>query len=110
MNRSYFFILLLTSSFWTGCVTQGRGFPSDLSWIKKDKTKQHDVSLLLGVPQATGSSSGVPTWTYTYYQMRFVIENYSKELRLYWNPDGTVKHYSFSTSFPEDRQGMKTHQ
>ena len=85
-----------------GCVSTGRDFPSDVSWIKKEGTRQKDVNLVLGRPFSVGSSGGIPTWTYAYYYYNVIGKRFHKELKFYWNEDKAVKHYSFSTSFPRD--------
>jgi len=85
-----------------GCVTEGRDFRSDTSWIKEKKTTQGDVQMVLREPYAVGNSSGQPTWTYGYYRYRLVGASHQKELKFYWNPDGTVNSYSFSSNFEGD--------
>jgi outer membrane protein assembly factor BamE (lipoprotein component of BamABCDE complex) len=86
----------------SGCVTQGKYFPSETEWVKANQTQQKDVRQLLGDPHFVGSSGGTPTWTYGYYKYRLVGQSSTKELKLYWNPDNTVRNYSFTSSFPED--------
>lgn len=86
----------------TGCVTEGRDFPTDISWIKLNETSKKDVKLVLGDPRSVGQSSGSPTWTFGYYQYRVVGTSHTKELRIFWNPDGTVKNFTFDSNFPDD--------
>jgi hypothetical protein len=86
----------------TGCVTNGTDFQSRTDWIQKQKTKQSDVRSLLGEPYSVGSSAGQPTWTYGYYRYKLIGKSLQKELKFYWNPDGTVNTFSFNSSFPED--------
>ena len=86
----------------TGCVSTGANFPSRTDWIEKNKTKVDDVELVLGKPFAVGDSGGTKTWTYGFYRFVFPNRSYHKELKLYWNQDRTVKHYSFNSSFPTD--------
>lgn len=88
------------------CVTNGREFPSRFDWIKKDKTRQEDVKLVLGDPQFVGLSDGLPSWTFGLYKYRLFGNSHTKELKLYWNPNQTVQSWSFSSSFPEDIQGV----
>lgn len=94
--------LIFATTFTTSCITTGKNFPTDISWLKKDVTKKQDVLLLLGEPFAVGNSGGDPTWSYTYYKYQVAGKNLYKELKLYWNPNGTVKHFNFNTSFPVD--------
>ena len=91
-------ILFIVSS----CITSGREFPSKFDWVQTSKTKQDDVKLILGTPQAVGNSAGIPTWTYGYYKVKINGETLTKEVKFYWNTNGTVQSYSFSSSFPSD--------
>jgi hypothetical protein len=93
-----------------GCVTEGRDFRSDMTWIKDKQTKQSDVKLMLGEPYSIGNSAGRPTWTYGYYHYKLIGKSLQKELKFYWNPDGSVDTYSFTSSFPEDtgKAGVKS--
>ena len=54
-----------------------------------------------------GNSGGTPTWTYGYYRYKLVGVSSTKELKLYWNPDQTVRNFSFNSSFPEDVRGER---
>ncbi len=94
--------LLLTLGLLQGCLTTGANFPSDLHWINAQKTNQKDVSLLLGRPFSVGNSGGDPTWTYAYYSYNLFGTSFYKELKFYWDKDKSVKHFSFTSSFPED--------
>ena len=85
-----------------GCVTEGRDFRSDISWIKSNKTTKDDVQLLLRDPYSVGNSGGRPTWTYGYYKYQLIGPSHQKELKLYWNPDGTINTFSFTSNFPDD--------
>lgn len=98
---------LLVGSLWcaTGCVTNGKDFKSDTSWIRQNTTKKSDVQMMLGEPYSVGDNSGRPTWTYGYYRYKLVGKSMQKELKFTWNPDGTVSNYSFNSSFPDDTQG-----
>ena len=91
------------------CVTKGRNFPADLSWIKKEETSQQDVQMVLGTPFMVGNSSGVQTWSYGLYHYRIVGRSYVRELKFFWNDDKTVREYSFQSSFPDDleRAGLR---
>lgn len=88
------------------CVTNGREFPTRFDWIKKGKTRQEDVKLVLGDPQFVGSSDGSPSWTYGYYRYKLLSPSYTKELKIYWSPDRTVNTWSFNSSFPDDIDGV----
>ena len=86
------------------CVTRGHDFSSDISWIKAQKTTQADVTAILGAPEKVGNSGGTPTWTYGFYDWSLFGDSYTKEVKLYWNDDRTVKDFAFTSSFPEDRK------
>ena len=104
--RACSLLLLLAVS---ACVTKGRNFHADLSWIKKAETNQQDVLMVLGTPFMVGNSSGVQTWSYGLYHYRIVGRSYVKELKFFWNDDKTVREYSFQSSFPDDleRAGLR---
>jgi outer membrane protein assembly factor BamE (lipoprotein component of BamABCDE complex) len=85
-----------------GCVTNGQDFPTNVEWIKIGETKREDVRMLLGDPYSVGNSSGKQTWTYGYYRSKLMGKSLSKELKFYWNEDGTVANYSLNSSFPGD--------
>lgn len=86
----------------SGCVTEGHDFRSDTTWIKEGRTSQADVRTLMHEPYSVGNASGKPTWTYGYYRYKLVGKSLQKELKFYWNPDGTVNSFSFTSSFPDD--------
>lgn len=88
----------------TACVTHGRNFSSDLSWLKKEQTTQADVQRNLGAPEAIGNSGGTATWIYRYNNYRLIGESATKELKIYWTPAFKVADYSFNSSWPEDRR------
>jgi hypothetical protein len=96
---------LLCSAALAGCVTEGRDFNSDTTWIKEGRTSQTDVRGILKEPYSVGNASGKPTWTYGYYRYKLIGPSHQKELKLYWKGDGTVDSYSFNSSFPEDTGG-----
>ncbi len=98
------FLTMMTTVFLGGCVTRGKDFSSDLSWLRKNQTSQSEVQRLLGAPTAVGSSGGTPTWTYGFYNYRVFGESATKELKLYWTPDYKVGDFSFNSSMPEDKR------
>lgn len=102
MKRGLLSAVLFVGLAVAGCVTNGDDFKSETNWIKENQTKQADVRMLLGEPYSVGNSVGKPTWTYGYYRYKLIGKSHQKELKIYWNPDGTVSHYSFNSSFPDD--------
>ena len=109
MSRLNVLLLVLFAVGAVACVTKGRNFPADLSWIKKEESSQQDVLMVLGTPFMVGNSSGVQTWSYGLYHYRIVGRSYVKELKFFWNNDKTVGEYSFQSSFPDDleRAGLR---
>lgn len=105
MKRIHLSLLTLAvNAALVGCVTRGKDFTSDTNWIKVEQTTQAEVSSLLGAPYKVGNSGGTPTWTYSYYKLQLLGEDQTKDLKLYWSDDKKVKDFSFTSSFPSDRQ------
>lgn len=105
LSVSVFLLFALTSL--TGCFTSGREFQSDTTWLKEGVTKQDDVKRLLGDPFMVGNSSGTPTSTWAYYRYELFGGSFAKELKVYWNPDHTVRSYNFSSNFADDLDKAK---
>lgn len=94
------FVLFLTAL--SGCVTGGKYFVSETKWLNKGSTEQKDARLVLGDPVSVGDSSGVKTWTYSYYTYGLFEGLKRKELKIYWDDNKKVKSYQFDSSFPQD--------
>ena len=85
----------------------GREFPSpDPKMIVAGKTDKTSLQRMFGDPYQVGLDSGDQTWRWFYGQRESGAE-ISKDLSIRFNPDGTVKSYSFSSNFPEDMQRLK---
>ena len=97
------FILSSIAVIQLSCVTRGNNFSSSTNWIEANKTTRNQMAQTLGEPFMVGKSSGASTWTYGYYQHKLFGSSTTKELKVYWNSDGTVQNYSFNSSFPEDK-------
>jgi hypothetical protein len=106
MNPRILLSIMALCGMQMACVTRGRDFSSDISWIKKGQTHQTDVTRFLGAPTAVGSTGGVSTWTYGFYDYRLFGESETKELKLYWANDQKIQDFSFNSSFPQDRQRL----
>lgn len=103
IGKSLLVAMVLTmGSMNTSCATAGKEFPSQMEWIKEGVTKKKDVQLVLGEPYSVGNSGGRETWTYGFYRYKLIGKSHTKELKVYWNPDGTVGSFSFTSSFPDD--------
>jgi hypothetical protein len=100
-----FFLILPLIFISAGCLTLGDDFKSSTNWIEVDRTSKGSTQKLLGEPYSAGWTSDGETWTYGHYVFRLIgARRYKyKELKFYWNPDGTVKSYSFNSSFPADK-------
>lgn len=90
----------------TSCVTRGEAFSSDYHWIQKGVTTKQEVTKMLGNPYLVGYSSGRPSWTYGFYQLRLIGDSNTKELTFYWKDGGVVDDFTFRSNFPEDRNRM----
>ena len=94
-----------------GCVSIkfGREFAApDAKTIVLGKTDKASLEKSFGEPYQAGLDSGDQTWRWFYGQRdsRTGAE-ISKDLTVRFNPDGTVKTYSFFSNFPEDLQRLK---
>ena len=96
--------LILAMGMTSSCVTNGERFSSNVEWIQENVTDKARVRQALGEPYSVGNSGGRETWTYGFYRYRLIGKSYQKELRLYWNADGTVNTFSFNSSFPDDTE------
>ena len=94
--------IFISTCLFLGCVTEGRDFPSQLTWLKKGQTKESDVKMVLGDPQRVGNADGVVTSTYGYYRYKLIGNSQTKELKIYWTPTRIVDSFVFSSSFPND--------
>ena len=100
---------LLALTVLSGCVSIkfGREFPSpDPKMIVAGKTDKTSLQRMFGDPYQVGLDSGDQTWRWFYGQRESGAE-ISKDLSIRFNPDGTVKSYSFSSNFAEDMQRLK---
>ena len=77
---------------------------SKIAWIIKEQTSKKDVLMVLGEPYAVGDSGGTPFWTYIFSDYKMGRGTFQKELKIYWDKAEIVKHYQFSSSFPDDLQ------
>ncbi len=100
---------LLALAVLSGCISIkfGREFPSpEAKMIVVGKTDKASLERLFGEPYQVGLDSGDQTWRWFYGQRDSGTE-ISKDLSIRFNPDGTVKSYSFSSNFPEDMKRLK---
>lgn len=106
LRFSKFIFFVFVSSFFlfnlTGCMSFGKQFPSETGWIVKKQTSQEDIIMLLGEPYSVGKSGETPVWTYLFSEYKVTKPFYQKELKIYWDSGKLVKHYQFTSSFPED--------
>jgi hypothetical protein len=93
--------------FLKGCVTVGNDFPSEVTWINKDRTTKAELERRLGEPFQVGFDSGQPTWTWGFYRYSLFRPTRTKDLVVRFHPNGTVASYSFSSSFESDILNLK---
>jgi hypothetical protein len=85
----------------------GREFPSpDAKMLVIGRTDKSYLERTFGEPYQVGLDSGDPTWRWFYGQRDSGTE-LSKDMSIRFNPDGTVKAYSFTSNFPEDMRRLK---
>jgi hypothetical protein len=92
-----------------GCMSVkfGRPFPSPESRaILVGRTDKAALERAFGAPYQVGLDSGDQSWRW-FYGQRDSNAELSKDLTVRFNPDGTVKAYSFSSNFPEDMKRLK---
>jgi len=89
------------------CATVGRNFDStQLSWLVAGTTTKAHALDKLGPPWRVGFDAGDLTWTYGYYEYRSLGDSNSKDLVLHFTPDGKLKTYTLSASFPQEREKL----
>jgi hypothetical protein len=109
MRRSWWLPSLVALTLLGGCISInfGRAFPSsDLPAIVADQTDKAALQRMFGEPYQVGMDSGDTTWRWFYGRREGGIE-ITKDLTVRFNPNGTVKSYSFTSNFPEDMQRLK---
>lgn len=86
--------LLLFTLFLGGCV--GRNFPStSVKDIRPNVTTKEQIFVTFGEPAQKGLDTGLETWRYYHYSAQQAFGG--KELLIIFNPNGTVRNYSFHT-------------
>jgi len=109
MRRTVAYLLLTAALLClAGCVSVGKDFYStELKWLKSGTTTRQEVYRMLGEPFRTGVDQGKITWTYGYYRYSAFGNTRTKDLVIYYNADGTVNTYTFSTSFPDEKNAWQ---
>jgi len=79
--------------------TVGQPFAvTKVSSIEIGATTKGNIQQMFGEPWRTGIEDGFKTWTYGEYTMK-----HSRDLLIRFDEEDKVKSYSFSSSFPEDK-------
>jgi len=87
-----------------GCVTIGQPFAANrVPTIQLGHTKQAEIVQTFGQPFRTGLEDGDVTWTYVHYRLKVLGPQETQDLYIRFNPDGTVKSYSFNSNAPEEK-------
>ena len=77
----------------------GQPFPvAQVPNIEAGTTTKVEIQQMFGEPWRTGLENGFKTWTYGEYTLKN-----SRDLLIRFDETGKVKSYSFSSSFPEDK-------
>jgi hypothetical protein len=98
--------LALAAAACASVLTSGRDFPSPTPGaIQNGTTAKADLVRLFGEPTQVGIDDGDQTWTWLYFKKG--DPDLTKQLTVRFRPDGIVKAYSFSSSFPEDRKALR---
>jgi outer membrane protein assembly factor BamE (lipoprotein component of BamABCDE complex) len=92
-------VVVLLAILLAGCWTVGQEFDQQaLPEIEKGKTTRSQVQDWLGSPYEKGLQGQFETWTYRYIRFEFGNER-NKELAIYFNKDGVVHTYSYTTNY-----------
>jgi len=87
------------------CMTVGEDFAvGNVSHITVGKTTKKDVQSMFGEPWRTGLEDGEQTWTYGYYKYNLVGASQTRDLVIRYDKSGTVRSYSFNSTYPDDVQ------
>src|SRR5712691_5546978 len=92
-----------------GCagLKAGRMFPSpDPAQIIVNVTDKAALVRMFGEPYQVGLDSGDPTWRW-FYAAHDAGGEVSKDFSVRFNPNGTVKAYSFTSNFPDDMKKLR---
>ena len=85
----------------------GRMFPSpDPAQIIVNVTDKAALVRMFGEPYQVGLDSGDPTWRW-FYAAHDAGGEVSKDFSVRFNPNGTVKSYSFTSNFPDDMKKLR---
>lgn len=110
MRRRAWLLSLMTLAFVAaGClsINFGHPFPSPRpASIQVGVTDKAALERMFGPPYQVGIDSGDQTWRW-FYGQRSSGREVTKDLTVRFNPNGTVKSYSFASNFPEDMSRLK---
>ena len=85
----------------------GRMFPSpEPAQITVNATDKAALVRMFGEPYQVGLDSGDPTWRW-FYAAHDAGGEVSKDFSVRFNPNGTVKSYSFASNFPDDMKKLR---
>lgn len=100
--KKMFAVSSLMLSF-SGCVSVGEQFSSNVKWIVVNQTNREQVITHFGQPFRHGYDSGLLTYTYGFYRYSLFKPFRSKDLTIRFHPDGRVHSYTFASSFEDDK-------
>ena len=85
----------------------GRMFPSaDPAQITVNVTDKAALVRMFGEPYQVGLDAGDPTWRW-FYGAHDASGEVSKDFSVRFNPNDTVKSYSFTSNFPDDMKKLR---
>jgi hypothetical protein len=88
-----------------GCMTVGDDFAvGKVTSLEIGETSQQEVRQMFGEPWRTGLEDGEQTWTYGYYKYNLVGASQTRDLVIRYDKSGTVRSYSFNSTYPDDVQ------
>ena len=109
MRRLAVLLVLAVLTVAAGCagLRPGRVFPSpEPAQITINVTDKAALVRMFGEPYQVGLDSGDQTWRWFYAEFGGDGE-LSKDFTVRFNPNGTVKSYSFTSNFPDDMKRLR---
>jgi hypothetical protein len=108
MRRNPLLLTLTAAAIIAGCALHaGQMFPSpESAQIIVNTSDKAALVRMFGEPYQVGLDSGDQTWRW-FYAEHGVGSEASKDFTVRFNPNGTVKSYSFTSNFPDDMTRLK---
>ncbi|MDE2039215.1 MAG: hypothetical protein KGO96_06475 [Elusimicrobia bacterium] len=92
----------------SGCITLGHPFSvGHIPSIQISKTTQDQLVSMFGQPYRRGIEDGDATATWLNYHVSAFGSERTRDLYVRFNPNATVKSYSFNSTIPEDQTAIE---